>query len=145
MLIYPPTKCYNPMIIPAITPLVLVPGPSELLVWKSISESPTNSSPTSTVNMPTHICFLITLPRNATDNKAVNIITAPENTDIHVHTIRQFVWSEICVSPTHRNSIHVQDPLYVFFMYHKYDTTFNKWFIYFVSKLQFPISQISLC
>ena len=59
-------------------PLVLVPASEVLEDGKRMSAIPTNSNPSNTVNIPIHMCFFMTLPRKATDNKAVNIITAPE-------------------------------------------------------------------
>ena len=67
--------CLMGLYIPAIIPLVSV-----LLSCdpNTISARPTRMSPTMTVNIPTHMCFLITRPRKATDNRAVNMMTAPK-------------------------------------------------------------------
>ena len=59
-----------PEIIALLSVFVLFPN--------TTSERPTKTSPITTKHMPSHMCLKILRLRNATDNKAVKTITAPE-------------------------------------------------------------------
>ena len=48
------------------------------LWWNTMSDTPTNTRPTTTKLIPSHMKERIRLPRKATDRSAVKIITAPK-------------------------------------------------------------------
>ena len=69
----------------------MIPFLSALLLSpNTISATPTITRPHTTPNIPSHMYFLILRRRNITDNKAVNIITAPVSQEETFITFNQY-------------------------------------------------------
>lgn len=65
-----------------------------------ISDTPTNARPTSMMKIPVHITLRIVDPRNATDKRAVKMMTAPNKDDISLGKIQR--WSRKCSKEDNR-------------------------------------------
>lgn len=83
--------------LPAIIPLVSVWAP---VFPNMISDTPTNARPTSMMKIPVHITLRIVDPRNATDKRAVKMMTAPNKDYISLGKIQR--WSKKCSKEDNR-------------------------------------------
>lgn len=69
-----------------------------------ISDTPTNARPTSMMKIPVHITLRIVDPRNATDKRAVKMMTAPNKDYLSLGKIQKKIIDDATLPVT---AIHV--------------------------------------